>query len=133
MDVFNLIAGAASILGLGFSAWAVVEVRALRARYHQQGRLPALVAALEGHASKLSDFLDAGGDLELARIEVAELGATLRSVEKVLQRPRPVVEVRRWFQNQGRIDSVEQVRSAYRMVRSLILELHQTIGNDQWL
>ena len=133
MDVFNVIAGAASILGLVFSVWAVVEVRALRNRYRQQGRLPALVVALENHASNLSDHLDAGGDLELARIEVAEIGATLRSIERVLQKPKPVVEARRWFQNQGRIDSVEQVRSTYRVIRSLILELRQTIESDQWL
>ena len=135
MDVFNLIAGAASILGLGFSAWAVVEVRRLRRRYVRMGLLPDLVNRLEGHTAAFTTLLEtASEDPSGTADEVARLDATLRDLTRFLDRSnkQEVRLVQRHIAHRRPVTSRGQVQSIRAEVNRLIYLLQTNVEEDQW-
>lgn len=87
MDVFAVVSGMASILGLGFSAWAVVEVRRLRRRYVHHLRIPQYADHLDDHASNLTALVGRiEADPHAADEEVARLRATVKSLSAQVSR-----------------------------------------------
>ena len=135
MDVFNLVAGIASILGLGASLWAVAEVRRLRRRYQRMTFLPDRISQLEGHARELTRLAESapaepGGMAD----EVARLEATLDDLYQLLERSnkRAVRLVQRHVRHRRPVEHREQVRSIRTEVIRLIGLLQRNAEEDPW-
>ena len=135
MDVFNLIAGAASILGLGFSAWAVVEVRRLRQRYVRMGLLPRWTDRLNEHASNLTSLVEGvEEDPTAVTDEIARLTATLSGLARIAGRSnkRKVQAVQDVVRQTAPIRHRDQVRSVRSAVYQLVVTLQLFAEEDQW-
>ena len=135
MDVFAVVAGAASILGLGFSAWAIVEVRALRQRYVRQGTMPQLLRHLDEHGSELTSLLESGEvDQERLASCVALPKATLARVERVADRgnKKGAASVLSRIVSSQPIQHRDQIRRIRTEVYGLSHSLNITSEADQW-
>ena len=123
------------MLGVGFSAWAVVEVRTLKRRMLRRGMLPGWVDELEGLASLLLDGLeDFPRMAEEMRSELVALAGTLDAIEEHLPRRsrRYVQDVRNAIRNTAPLKSETQVRVIRDRLRALIRTIRIQQQKDTW-
>ena len=135
MQTFAILSGIASILGVGFSAWAAVGVYRLRLRYRRMDLLPRRIERLEGHTRTLTELLRVhSDDPSVFADETVQLDATLASLAKLLDRNnrQEVTRVQRHIVHRRPVTSQEQVRSIRTATNRLIVILRTNLEEDKW-
>jgi hypothetical protein len=140
MDLFNIVAGLASIIGLAITAKVAWDVREIQKQYHRRARLPSHQKSLDKCRQMVSELLrDTAKNRAQLEIELSELSGRLPSLSQMLS-GSALKKVQRLQAEISDVvslaelppDHSDRIRRVHLTLAELNSELQQVAKDDQW-